>query len=145
MELLNVKEALSLLDEFLTKAKAVIGTVVNQSESDLICRRLLDYINEHYAEPLNLTEMGKKFHYNPSYLSNYFSDNNHQSFSEYLKQVRIEKSIELLQEEDKSIAKISMLVGYSDHSYFCRVFKKFMGVSPSSYRRQYLNTRKREK
>ncbi|MBO1914454.1 AraC family transcriptional regulator, partial [Microvirga sp. 3-52] len=47
-------------------------------------------------------------------------------------------------EKDKSIAKISMLVGYSDHSYFCRVFKKIRGVSPSSYRRQYFSTRKRE-
>ena len=80
---MNVKEALSLLDEFLTNAKVVIGTVPSKSEQPNM-RRLLDYINEHYAEPLNLTEMGKRFHYNPSYLSNYFSDNNDQSFSEYL-------------------------------------------------------------
>lgn len=139
----DVKAALSQLDEFLTKAKVVIGAVPTNSEHPNM-RRILDYINEHYAEPLNLTEMGKRFHYNPSYLSNYFSENNQQSFSEYLQQVRIEKSIELLQEKDKSIAKISMLVGYSDHSYFCRVFKKLRGVSPSSYRRQYLNSRKRE-
>jgi two-component system response regulator YesN len=139
----DIKEALSLLDEFLTNAKVVIGAVPSKSEQPNM-RRLLDYINEHYAEPLNLTEMGKRFHYNPSYLSNYFSDNNDQSFSEYLTQVRIEKSIELLQEKDKSIAKISMLVGYSDHSYFCRVFKKLRGVSPSSYRRQYFDPRKRE-
>ena len=140
----DVRESLLLLDEFLIKAKAVIDEVLtNPNQPNM--KRLLDYINEHYAESLNLTEMGKKFHYSASYLSNYFSDNNHQSFSEYLKQVRIEKSLELLQKEGNSIAKISMLVGYSDHSYFCRVFKKFMGVSPSSYRRQYFNTRKREK
>lgn len=141
---LNVKEALSLLAEFLTEAKAVIKVVINNPNQPNM-QRLLDYINEHYAEPLSLTEMGKKFHYNPSYLSNYFSDNNHQSFSEYLKQVRIEKSLELLQEQEISIAKISMLVGYSDHSYFCRVFKKSVGVSPSSYRRQYFSTRKIQK
>ena len=141
---LNVNEALALLDEFLTKAKALIEVVLTNPNQPSM-QRLLDYIHEHYAEPLNLTEMGKKFHYNPSYLSNYFSDNNHQSFSEYLKQVRIEKSIELLQEDEISIAKISALVGYSDHSYFCRVFKSYMGVSPSSYRRQYFSTRKIKK
>ena len=141
---LNVNEALSIVDEFLTEAKTVINVVINNPNQPNM-QRLLDYINAHYAEPLNLTEMGKKFHYNPSYLSNYFSDNNHQSFSEYLKQVRIEKSIELLREEEISIAKISTLVGYSDHSYFCRVFKKSMGVSPSSYRRQYFSTRKKQK
>lgn len=138
---LNVRDALSLLDEFLTEAKAVIElALINPSQNNM--QKLLDYINEHYAESLNLTEMGKKFHYNPSYLSNYFSENNNQSFSEYLKQVRIEKSIELLQKEEISIANISMLVGYSDHSYFCRVFKNSIGVSPSSYRRQYSSTRK---
>jgi len=140
----DVRESLLFLNQFLDKSKLVIGGVSANSKQPNM-QRLLDYINEHYAEPLNLTEMGKRFHYNPSYLSNYFSENNHQSFSEYLKQVRIEKSIELLEEKDKSIAKISMLVGYSDHSYFCRVFKKFVGVSPSSYRRQYFNARKREK
>ncbi|KAA0965596.1 response regulator transcription factor [Sporosarcina sp. ANT_H38] len=141
---LNVKEALSLLDEFLTKAKAAIElTLTNPNQNNM--KKLLDYINENYAESLNLTDMGKKFHYNPSYLSNYFSENNNQSFSEYLKQVRIEKSIELLQKEEVSIAKISMLVGYSDHSYFCRVFKSSIGVSPSSYRRQYSSTKKRGK
>lgn len=141
---LNVKEALSLLDEFLTEAKAVIELAqTNPNQNNM--QKLLDYINENYAESLNLTEMGKKFHYNPSYLSNYFSENNNRSFTEYLKQVRIEKSIELLQKEEVSIAKISMLVGYSDHSYFCRVFKNSIGVSPSSYRRQYSSTRKREK
>jgi len=141
---MDVRETLLILTQFLDKSKVVIGGVQTNSKQPNM-QRLLDYINEHYAEPLNLTEMGKRFHYNPSYLSNYFSENNHQSFSEYLKQVRIEKSIELLQEKDKSIAKISMLVGYSDHSYFCRVFKKFMGVSPSSYRRQYFNKRTKEK
>ncbi|WP_313892307.1 response regulator transcription factor [Psychrobacillus sp.] len=142
-EAMNVKEAVSFLNEFLVKAKAVIDSLlINPSLPNM--QKLLDYINKHYAEPLNLTEMGKEFHYNPSYLSNYFSDHNNQSFSEYLKQVRIEKSIELLQKEEISIAKISMLVGYSDHSYFCRVFKSFVGVSPSSYRRQYFSTRKRQ-
>ena len=141
---LNAKETLSIWAAFLTEAKSVIEMALTTTNQPNM-QKILDYIDKHYAEALNLTEMGKKFHYNPSYLSNYFSDHNHKNFSEYLKQVRIEKSMELLQQEEHSIAKISMLVGYADHSYFCRVFKNFTGVSPSSYRRQYLSTRKRKK
>ncbi len=140
---LDAPKTLCMLNNFIAKAKAVVAIEsIKPSQSNI--QKLLDYIDEHYAEPLNLTEMGRKFHYNPSYLSNYFSDHSHQNFSEYLKQVRIRKSIELLQEEAHSIAKISTLVGYTDHSYFCRVFKKAMGASPSSYRRKYFSTRKRE-
>lgn len=137
----DVREVLELFELFLNQANLIIAEGMKKSQKPNM-QRILDYVHEHFAEPLNLTDMGKKFHYNPSYLSNYFSDHNHQSFSEYLKQVRIQKSIELLQEEIP-ISKISASVGYSDHSYFCRVFKNTTGLSPSSYRRKYFNERKR--
>ena len=68
-------------------------TEINQSNM----KNLLECINDYYIESLNLTRMGKiSFH----------------CFSEYLEQVRIENSIELLQKEEVSIAEISKLVGY---------------------------------
>ncbi|MGO4372676.1 helix-turn-helix transcriptional regulator, partial [Paenibacillus sp. MCAF20] len=101
-------------------------------------KRLLDYIDEHYAEPLNLTEMAKHFHFNPSYLSSYFSTHNEEGFIEYLHKVRTDKAASLLRKGEAMISEISGLVGYSDHSYFCKVFKRHTGHSPSSYRRQYM-------
>ncbi|WP_179091868.1 helix-turn-helix domain-containing protein [Paenibacillus borealis] len=50
--------------------------------------------------------------------------------------MRIEKACLLLKENaGLSISEISSLVGYSDHSYFTRVFRKLMGISPSQYRK----------
>lgn len=140
-EALIAGEALNQFSDFLLETKDVIAQKVSDQAHPHI-QRLLDYIDDHYMDHLSLTEMATHFHFNPSYLSNYFSTKNNQGFSEYLNQVRIEKSIELLQQGRESIADISSLVGYSDHSYFCKVFKKLKGLSPSSYRRQFFRTEK---
>ncbi|MNZ83630.1 Arabinose operon regulatory protein [compost metagenome] len=104
---------------------------------------LLDYVKEHYAEPLSLTEVAKHFHFNPSYLSSYFSTHNKEGFSEYLNRIRVEKAAELLAADTMSISAISGMVGYSDHSYFTKVFKKLTGLSPSDYRKKELNKKRK--
>lgn len=99
-------------------------------------QKILLYIDEHYSRQLTLTEVAREFHFNPSYLSNYFTLHNKEGFNEYLNRVRIGKACLLLKENPGlSIAEISSLVGYSDHSYFTRVFRKLMGISPSQYRK----------
>lgn len=99
-------------------------------------QKILLYIDEHYSHQLTLTEVAREFHFNPSYLSNYFTLHNKEGFNEYLNRVRIGKACLLLKENPGlSISEISSLVGYSDHSYFTRVFRKLMNVSPSQYRK----------
>ncbi|MNE81872.1 CFA/I fimbrial subunit D [compost metagenome] len=99
-------------------------------------QKILLYIDEHYPRQLTLTEVAREFHFNPSYLSNYFTLHNKEGFNEYLNRVRIGKACLLLKENPGlSISEISSLVGYSDHSYFTRVFRKLMNVSPSQYRK----------
>lgn len=96
---------------------------------------ILSYIRQHYMDPISLTDIANHFHFNPSYLSSLFSANNDEGFSEYLSRVRVDKAAELLQQSDTPISEISELVGYSDQSYFTKVFKKHKGVSPSQFRK----------
>ncbi|WP_042166382.1 response regulator transcription factor [Paenibacillus gorillae] len=132
----HADEAAEVLNAFIEEAKQCILDRVEQS-GNVNMRRLLDYIDDHYAEPLNLTEMAKHFHFNPSYLSSYFSTHHSEGFIDYLHRVRTNKASELLRAGSAPISEISGLVGYSDHSYFCKVFKKHTGLSPSRYRQQY--------
>lgn len=134
---LYASEALACLDAFIEEAEACISDKATLP-GNANMKKLLDYIHDHYAEPLNLTDMAKHFHFNPSYLSSYFSAHNSEGFVDYLHKVRIEKAEELLRKGDALISEISGLVGYSDHSYFCKVFKKSTGLSPSRYRRQFM-------
>lgn len=131
----NAEQTIEQLRAFLHKASDVIASHEHRGSSNM--KKLLEYIQEHYAEPLNLSEMAKHFHFNPSYLSSYFTTHNKEGFNEYLNRIRIEKAEELLRAGQVSISEISNLVGYSDHSYFCKVFKKFTGLSPSHYRRKH--------
>lgn len=136
------REALDCLESYIAEAeRCIAGKTADAGNENM--RKLLQYIQDHYAEPLTLSDMAKHFHFNPSYLSSYFSTHNEEGFVDYLHKVRIGKAEELLRGGDDPISEISGLVGYSDHSYFCKVFKKGTGLSPSHYRRQYRGQEKR--
>lgn len=132
----SLGEVMEVLDQFMTEVQeCVSGTAGKRSDPNM--KMLLEYMHEHYDQPLGLSEVAKHFHFNPSYLSSYFSSHKKEGFNEYLNKIRIEKAEELLRSDDVTISEISSMVGYSDHSYFCKVFKKFTGLSPSRYRRKF--------
>ncbi|MCZ8518440.1 MULTISPECIES: response regulator transcription factor [Paenibacillus] len=128
----SARAVLGLLDAFLEEA----GTC-GEPRVDANMKRLLAYIHEHYSEPLTLSEVAKHFHFNPSYLSSYFASNSKEGFNEYVNRIRIEEAAKLLRTGDVAISDIGARVGYADHSYFCKVFKKFTGMSPSRYRKNH--------
>jgi two-component system response regulator YesN len=128
-------EVLEQLNHFLIESLDCISSKRVQAGNTNI-RKLLEYIDKHYMEPLTLTDVANHFHFNPSYLSSYFSTHNNEGFIEYLNKIRIEEASKQLVTTSLSVSEISMNVGYSDHSYFCKVFKKIKGVSPSQYRRK---------
>jgi hypothetical protein len=85
---------------------------------------------------LSLKEISESLNVHPSYLSRefskYFDD---MSFGDYIRKLRIEKSITLLDDPKYSLAEIAYLTGFSDQSHFNRIFKMYMGKSPSIYRK----------
>lgn len=106
------------------------------SQGDTI-QNILNYIDSHYKEPLTLSSLAKQFNFGYSYLSSYFRSHHTEGFSEYLNKVRILHASELLRSETSSISDVCGAVGYTDQSYFARVFKKMTGTTPRKYRRKY--------
>ncbi len=133
----HINEAIDLLNRFLLVVDQQIAART-QPNSNSNMKKLLEYIDIHFAESLSLTGLGQYFHFNPSYLSSYFTTHNKEGFSEYLNKIRVEKAVAMLKEDEFTIADISSKVGYSDPSYFTKVFKKLTGLSPSQYRRKHL-------
>ncbi len=85
---------------------------------------------------LSLKELSVSLNVHPSYLSREFSkyfDN--LSFGDYIRKLRIEKSIELLKDPKYSLAEIAYLTGFSDQSHFNRIFKNHTGRNPSVFRK----------
>lgn len=86
---------------------------------------------------LNLKELSQSLNVHPAYLSREFSkyfDN--LSFGDYIRKLRIEKAVHLLQGSEHSLSEIAYLTGFSDQSHFNRTFKKHTGKNPSEYRRK---------
>ncbi|MBL7815042.1 MAG: chromate resistance protein [Saprospiraceae bacterium] len=90
---------------------------------------------------LSLKEIAQNLDVHPSYLSRefskYFED---LSFGEYIRKLRIEKAIQLMQTPQYSLTEIAYLTGFSDQSHFTRIFKQQIGKSPSLFRKNLLKS-----
>ncbi len=96
----------------------------------------IQYIRAHYDERITLENVAGKVYLSPAYFSRIFSKATGEAFSVYLNRVRIEKSKELLINTKAKLTDIALSVGYGDQSYFCRVFRRIVGISPMQYRRK---------
>jgi AraC-like DNA-binding protein len=85
---------------------------------------------------LSLTGLSETLQVHPAYLSRefskYFDD---LSFGDYIRKLRIDKAIQLLNTTTHSLTEIAYLTGFSDQSHFTRIFKKYTGKSPSAYKK----------
>ena len=95
------------------------------------------YIAENYYKPLTLEIVSHETGFNPNYFSSMFKKEVGVNFSEYLIKVRIKNAKEMLLNTEGSVEDISYAVGYSDIKYFSRIFKKYMGVTPTEFRKLY--------
>lgn len=119
--------------------REIAERIEGSSEEDRRIAEIKDYINAHYSEKLDLTDIAREFSFNYHYISSYFNQYIPEGFSGYLNTVRIEKSCALLRKTKMPISDVSVAVGYSDHGYYCRMFRKLKGQTPSQYRHSLKN------
>lgn len=136
----STEELLFLLDMITKDINELLNNQQNKLNDHRI-NKIIEYISNHYAEQLSLKQVADKFHFNYYYLSSYFSTHSKEGFSEYLNKIRVDKAAELLRNEEIPVSEISFMVGYSDHSYFCKVFKKLKKLTPSKFRKNVLNNK----
>ncbi|WNS40747.1 helix-turn-helix domain-containing protein [Paenibacillus sp. MMS20-IR301] len=94
----------------------------------------VDIINQYYAEDISLQSVAGQINVNPSYLSRIFKQERGENFISYLTRVRIERAKVYLKGGKLKVYEIADKVGYHNHTYFSKIFKKIAGVSPEDYR-----------
>jgi two-component system response regulator YesN len=99
-----------------------------------VIERVRTIIDQRYAENLQVAEIGKEVFLSVTYLCLLFKQETGETINEYLTKVRVEKAKELLREPGNKFYEVCYAVGYSDPSYFSKIFKKYTGFTPSSYR-----------
>ena len=97
-------------------------------------RRALRYIAENYNAHLEISQVAEAAGLSPGYFSSLFRQIVGISFREHLNRVRVEESKHLLLSTNHSLADIAIAVGFPDQSYYCKIFKKIVGVTPGKFR-----------
>ena len=96
------------------------------------------YLQEHLAEDISLSILAEEFHLSGQYISQLFKNEIGVNFLTYLTGIRMEQARRLLLSTSAPIADVSEQCGYSDYRVFTKAFKKSEGVTPSQYRRDFL-------
>ena len=111
-----------------------------QEQAERVITGITRYLQEHLAEEVSLSVLAEKFHLNPQYISQLFKNEIGVGFLAYLTNIRMERAKKLLLSTSLSVAEVAEQSGYGDYRVFTKVFKKSEGITPSQYRRDFLET-----
>jgi YesN/AraC family two-component response regulator len=112
----------------------------NSKQTDLI-KRINEIIDREYANPnLCLNSIADELDMSPIYISRLYKQLTFFTLTDAIQEVRMNQSKQLLLESDYSVADIAKLTGFTNSSYFYRMFKKSNGVTPSDFRKQMPRT-----
>lgn len=93
------------------------------------------FTQNNYAKQISSNTVATEVGISTAYFSTLFKQETGRSFTEYLTELRMEKAKQLLEDRSIYIYEIGERVGYPDANYFCKVFKRYTGLSPESYRK----------
>ncbi|WP_413738867.1 transcriptional regulator PocR [Sodalis sp. RH21] len=108
------------------------------SQHDSKMKKALRYIDSHYSEDLRLEDVAAMVYLSPYYFSKLFKKYQGIGFNAYVNQQRMQSALQMLEQSDWSIAVIARNLGFSQASYFCKVFRQAYRITPQAYREQRL-------
>lgn len=110
------------------------------SKQSDVCKEILTYIGQHYAEPLTVSEVASAVGISPTYFSAFFTEHFSQHFVEYLRNIRLEQACALLLDTAMSVTEIALVVGFNSGSHFISHFRQAIGMTPLAYRKKNKKT-----
>ncbi len=100
-------------------------------------RKAVNYIRTNFKQDIKLSEVANEVGLNETYFSRIFKKQFEVNYSDYLNNLKLNKSKELLVNTNLSIYEISVEVGYNSESYFSRIFKLKYNITPNEYRKNH--------
>lgn len=133
--LINKKELQDYLSNIIEDVCLEVRTYSERSlRTNMI--ESIQYIREHYTDPgISVDQIAGSFHISTSYFSRMFNEICQSSFPEYVNDLRLNFSAQLIRDTELSVKDVSAKSGFSSVSYFSAQFKRKYGVSPSTYRK----------
>ncbi len=102
----------------------------------LSVKKVTAYIDQNLSQPLSIDEIAAEFGLSANYFSTLFKRQFGCTVLEHLTQRRLEQAAQLLDNSNLKITQISAKLGYQNPSYFCALFAKKYGMTPSQYKKR---------
>ncbi len=118
----------------------VLGKMFSISRSETNKRpdwvsEVTSLLNDQFSEQLNLDYLSKTLDIHPAHLSRDFSKYFNSGLVEYIRKLRVQRSLQLISQRKLDFTAIAMECGFSDQSHFIRCFKEVNGITPSQFRK----------
>lgn len=96
--------------------------------------KAMSLVQQNISEPMTSSEIAQMVNMSGSYFSQCFKQYVGQTYTDYVRDIRMERAKEYLRGTSKTIQWIAEQIGYSDEKYFSRLFREHVGMLPSEYR-----------
>lgn len=113
-----------------------VSTMKNRPEAEGVIHPLIRHLSTRFNEPLTIREAARICSLSPNYFCSLFKKTTGKTLIEYINMLRIHEADRLLRETDYRVNEVAYLVGFTNMTYFGRVFKRLKNVSPSALRNQ---------
>lgn len=113
--------------------------VTTTGSEDNYLEKIIAYLDEHYSEDIVFEDMAKEIGISYSYMRKLVYEGTGKSLIDYMNHKRIQAAKQLLIRSTLNVAQIAAEVGYNNIQSFNRFFRKYEGITPSSYKYSKLN------
>jgi AraC-like DNA-binding protein len=104
--------------------------------------KITAYMRDHINEALCVDELCRDIHYSRSYIFKQFKQFTGYTIMAYFTKLKVERAKEMLREGNISIGEVSATLSFDNPNYFSKIFKKYTGYTPSTYRKMRRNVKK---
>jgi len=136
-EKISFEELCLFTSEIMEKIMRVIYENRGQKQTNQHLINAINYIKENFDKDVSLETVARNVFVSNYYLSHLFREELNMTFSDYVNKIRMDKSLTLIKTTSKTVQEIAEEVGINDASYFTKIFKKYFGVTPTSYMKIY--------
>ena len=109
-------------------------TQASTKAKDMKLQEIDQYLLAHLSENVTSIDVAQHLFLNPSYFSRFFKRMTDENFTDYVHRFKMKAAMRMLEYPDETIEMISLKLGYSDRTYFTKVFKKYIDMTPGEYK-----------
>lgn len=136
-KLWELEKVEALHNEMVLTFAKMMRSLKKNAASSIYVRKAIEYITSHYTTPIRIHDIASSLELSEKYLSTLFRRETGNTIVEYIEQVRIEEACRILIYTDSTYAEIADQLSFNSHSYFTKVFKKNVGMTPLQYRMKH--------